>query len=421
MSSGAPSRRILLWTVFVVFCTITMIDASVGYTVLPVVGKVSYFQVLLLGAGLLGFGTLLRVGGDPRRSGARTMCRIIIAYLLFELLVVIPVAVWLDRATLPAILNAMSVRFTWLLFPVVLTLCADERARRVAGAVAVLAAACLAVWGVYSAATGGGGYYFEEGVSRWRVLSLGFGGLLLFAWPLVLALSRAAPRRYTAALLGISLVGLALTNSRSGLIAFAIAGLACIAMSGQIRRLVPWIVPAGLIAMVVGFLWGQQATGAFSYTLSHLFDVGSGNGADRLTRWRLAWDFFASRPFNDYVWSWRYYLVHLNNPYEPHNFVFQIGVYEGVAGLIFYGSVLTTALRGAWNWGRKDAEARVLIGYLIAYLVFCLLNTNWYGRGCIPLLIAAVAGLVARADQLRAADESRPPGAEVFANAPLPR
>lgn len=414
MTSGAVSRRLLLWTAFVIFCTLGMGYMPFAYQTLPVVGHVSYYQVLLLISGLLGATTLMRVASRPEPSKRRTMCRVLIAYLVFELLVVTPVALWLGAATLTAILSTMTVRFTWLLFPVMLAVCADDRGRRAAGVIAVAAASCLAMWSVYSAATGGGGYYSEAGEMRWRVLVLGGGGLLLFAWPLVVAASEAVPRRYAAFLLGVSLVGLALTNSRSGLIAFAIAGLACVAMSGQTRRLLSWIVPVGVIGTAAWLFWGQHVSDPFGYTFSHLFDISSGNGADRLMRWRLAWDFFVSRPFNDYVWSWRYYLVYVRDPYQPHNFVLEIAIFEGLAGLVFYGSMLTTALKGAWALGRTDAEARALIGYLIAYLVFSFQNADWYLPVNIALLVAALAALVARVDQLRAAGESCSPGAEVL-------
>jgi hypothetical protein len=393
---------VLLWVLFAAFCTLGAVDLSFAYV--TIVGHVTYYHLLLLAAAVVGTGTLMRTANASERSGSRTICRILIAYLLFEILVVAPVSIWLGRMTVNTIVGEISVRFTWLLFPVMLALCGDDRSRKTAGIAAVIAAVCLAVWTVYAAATGGGGYYVEEGVTRWRVLALGGGGLLLFAWPFALAMSRAVPRRYTAALLAISLLGVALTNSRSGLIAFAVAGVACMAMSGQIRRLVMWAVPAGLLAAAIGLAWGEQATGAFGYTLSHLFDISSGNGADRLVRWRLAWDFFASRPFNDYVWSWRYYLVYLSDLYPPHNFVLEIAVFEGVAGLAFYGSTLVTALRHAWAWGRKDAQARALLGYLVAYLVFSLQNADWYLPVSLALLVAALAGIVARVDQLRSAE-----------------
>ncbi|HEY5472571.1 MAG TPA: hypothetical protein VIK32_05205, partial [Candidatus Limnocylindrales bacterium] len=93
MSSGAQSRRMLLWTAFVVFCTLGMAYPSLVSLKLPVVGHITYYEVLLFAAALLGFGTLIRIAGAPVRSGARTMCRILISYLLFELLVVVPVAI----------------------------------------------------------------------------------------------------------------------------------------------------------------------------------------------------------------------------------------------------------------------------------------------------------------------------------------
>lgn len=411
MSRSALSRRMAVWVGFVAFCTVGLAYLPFAYQPLPVIGHFNYYEVLLVGAALLGSGTLLRVAGQRDRSLSRTICRILIAYMAFELLVVVPVAVWLGTAKLTTILDTMSVRFTWLLFPVMLMLCADDRARRIAGGVVVVAAACLVIWGLYSAATGGAGYYLEAGDLRYRVL---YGGTtLLFAWPFVLAASQPAADRYTAAFLAISLVGLLLANHRSGFIAFAIAGLVCVLMSGQFRRVVQWVVPIGALAAAVALVWRQQASAAFGYTLSHLMDLSAGTGADRLVRYRLAWDFFASRPINDYVWSWRYYLVYVRDLYQPHSFVFEIAVYEGVAGLLFYGSLLTTTLKHAWKWGTKDAEARALLGYVIVYLAFLAANANWYLPVNFALLVGAVAGLASRVDQLRSAEASAVPEGEV--------
>jgi len=419
MSSGALSRRLVMWTVFVVFCTLGMVYTELPWTKIPVVGTVTYFEVLLLMAGSLGALPLLRYAGVAERSGTRTMCRILIAYLAFELLAVIPVAVWLGTAKMTVILSELAVRFAWFLFPVVLAIGADEKSRGVAGTIVAIAAACLAVWGVYSAATGGGGYYLESGDLRYRVL---YGGaLVLFAWPFVLALSRDISRRSTIPLLAISLVGLVLTNMRSGYIAFAVAGFACLVMSQQVRRVVPWIVPAALIAVVVGLLWGQQASEALGYTISHLLDFSSGNGADRVARNALAWDFFARYPFNDWVWSWRYYLVYVHDTYGPHNFLLNVAVTEGIAGLTFYGSMLTVALHSAWKWGKRDAVARALAGYLLFYLIFALGNATWYVPVDIALFIAATAGLMARIDQLRAIEASGDPANEDEPDVRLPR
>jgi hypothetical protein len=401
MSDGAAARRTLLWAVFVAFCAVSIAYLPLAYA--PVFRSITYYDAILLVTGVLGSAALLRFAGTVGHSATRTMCRIVLAYLLFEVLVVIPVAIWLGTASVNTILGTIAIRFTWLLFPVVLVICANDRARRAASLVVLAAAVGLVAWGIFSAATGGAGYYLEDGAMRFRVL---YGGAIsLFAWPFLLVLSRAVPGRLAAAFLfGASLVGLALTNMRSGFIAFAVAGLLCIAMSGHVRRLVPWILPAALIAAVVGLLASQKAGDAFAFTLLHLFDTSTVTGADRVVRSALAWDYFASRPFNDYVWSWRYYLVYLKDPFIVHNFVFDIAVTEGVAGLLFYGSVLTVPLRGAWKLARTDTIARALVGYVVFYCVFQLANANWYLPNSMPLLVAAVAALVVRVDQLRAVE-----------------
>jgi O-antigen ligase len=209
-------------------------------------------------------------------------------------------------------------------------------------------------------------------------------------------------------LLAVTGVGLILINQRSTWIAFAVAGLACLVMSGQIRRVVLAMVPIALAATIVALIWGRQVSSVFDFPLAHLLDASSGTGADRIIRWRLAWEFFLTRPFNDWVWSWRIYLVDLLLPYPPHNFVLQIAVTEGVAGLAFCASVFWTGLRGAWSLGRRDAEARALVGWLIVAVVFLLLNASYYLPTSIPLLVAALAALASRLDWLRQAGVDGP-------------
>jgi hypothetical protein len=404
MSSASRTRALLLWVVFLAFCALGTGYLPFMYQTLPGFGHLTYYEVILVLAGLVGVLPLMRIATGSERGAQRTIGRIVLVYLLFELLVVIPIALWLGTATLNTILGAAVIRFTWLLFPVMVMLCADDRTRRIAGIVAAIAAGCLVVWGLYSAATGGAGYYLDAGELRFRVL-IG-GATLLFAWPFALAASQAVPRRYTALLLGVALVGLTLTNHRSGMIAFAIAGVACVTMSGRLRRLIPYAVPFVLLAAIVWLVWGQQLGTIFGYTVSRLLDFGSGNGADRVMRWGMAWDYFAARPINDFLWSWRYTLTSSNSALVAHNFVLEIAVAEGLAGLVFYASVLAVALRRAWKWGRKDAEARALLGYLIAYLVFVSANANWYQAINMPLFIAGVAALVVRVDRLSKAEAS---------------
>lgn len=410
-ASRHQAGALALWAGFVAFSMAAMIDIAFLDQKLPVVGKLTVYQALLGLTGLLGAGTLLRVAGGPRASAGRTAARIVIAYLLFELLAVIPVALWLDSAPPTQVLHVAAVRFTWLLLAVMLVIAGNDGVRKAASMVVIAAAVALVLYGTYLAVTGGGGFYREYGDVRFRIL---YGGAtLLFAWPLMLAASGAVPARWTPLLVGVSLLGLTFTNHRTGFIAAGVAVIAVLAMAGRIRRLAPLLVPLALVGVIVAILAAPQLGDVFGYTLSHLFDIKSGNGADRLMRWRLALDFFAARPVNDYLWSWRYYLIDLPLAYEPHNFMLEIGVTEGIAGMAFYGSLIGFAFKRAARWVRHDAEIRALVGYLIAYLVFCFGNASWYVPVNFALLVAGVAMTVSRADQLAgmAAHEETAPAA----------
>ena len=367
---------------------------------LPVIGPADLSHILVSVVVLSGFGALLSIAGSSEKGIARTACRAILAYSLYEVLLVLPVALWLGVASPKLIVATMSVRATWLLFPLVVLVTREAQARRLAGIVPVIAAIGVVAWGVYSAATGGGGYYVEAGELRYRVL---FGSAaLLVAWPFVLAVSGSASSRYNSPLLAVALVGLLLTNHRSGVVAFVVAGVVCLAMSGRVRRIVPTVVPLMLSAIVVYILWGRELSTALNYTFLRLLDSGSPNAVDRLLRWRLAGDFFLTHPFNDIVWSWRYYSGYLSNPLRlPHNFALEIAIQEGIAGLVFYGSMFWIVVRGTWSWGRRDAVARALIGWLVTYVMFSLFNANHYLALSMPLLVGALAALAARADGLQ--------------------
>jgi hypothetical protein len=401
MSRDAVSRRMALWAAFVAICAVAMAGGGVPPELALDMGsfRVTPYDLLLAFAFAFSLGDMFHALVDRKPSVTRTMARILAAYVLYLTLVLTPIGMWLGLSVVHVI-HGMTVRFAWLLVPTVWALCRNERTMRAAGLIPVIAAAALAVWGLYSAATGGAGFYYEAGDLRFRVL---WGGAtLLFAWPFVLAVSGASSRRLTPWLAGMSLVGLALTNHRSGVIAFGLVTVFALVASGRWRRLIVWVVPAALVAIIVALSAEQQLTRVFGYTMGSLLDLSSGNAVDRLARWELAWQAFASHPLTDYLWSGSYYLVYVKDAYPPHNFILEIAVTEGLAGLAFYGSVLWISLRAGWGWVRHDAVVRALVAYVIAYLTFSFANATLYQPATAPLLVAAVAAIAARVEQLRA-------------------
>lgn len=402
MTRGAVIRRMALWIVFVAYSAYFMALGAPPEPQLAVGPyQVTLYQLLVGAALAFSLGEMGRAVVDHEPSITRTITRLVALYMLFDALVVLPVGIGRGMS-FGAVAGAMAVRLTWLLLPTVVALCRDDRMSRAVGAVPLIATAGLAVWGLYFAATGGAGWYYEGGDIRYRVL---WGGCtLLFAWPLVVAASGAVSRRLAAAFVVVALIGLTLTNHRSGLVACAVAVIFCVVASGAWRRIVVAFVPVTLAVIIIGLVAEAQIRRLFGYTAGALLDFSSGTGADRMVRWRLAWEMFRSHPFNDYVWSWTYYLVHREDPSAPHNFFLEIATTEGLTGLVFYGSVLWTTFRAGWSWVRRDAIVRALVGYVIAYLTFSLANTTLYSHATAPFFVAAVAAIAARVEKLRAAE-----------------
>lgn len=396
MVRGPAGPSLLIWMLVVGYCAFGFVYAPL--VALRVVGPATLSQLMLFAAGVLGLTTLLRIAGSSERTVSRAMCRVLMIYLLYELLLVLPVALWLGGADFGSIVGTMTVRFSWLLFPIMLTVCADERARRLAGMAVIVAAAGLVAWGAYLAMTGGGGYFLDNGELRFRILPGTIA--LMAAFPFVLVVSGAVPRRHTVPLLAIAGLGLLLANHRSAVVAFAVAGLVCVALAGNFRRVLPVMVPTALVAVIIYLVWEQQLGRMLGYTLTRMFDVTSGTGLDRATRWRLAWDFSAHHPFNDLVWSWQTGARATGDAESPHNFVLEVLGREGVAGLVFYGTLLLGAMRSGWSRARSDAEVRALLGWLVFYVVFSLANANHYDPTSMPLLVAAIAATASRVDWL---------------------
>lgn len=399
MTSLALRSRMLFWIALVVYVVVRVTIVPEDDLVLVSLGsnKLMALDLIMLTGMFLGLGPLLRyAGGEP--SGTRTASRLLIAYFLYQVLVVVPIAIWLGGTTVTAVAREVEVRFAWIVLPIVLMLASDERTRGMTGAIVLAGAVAAGLIGAYIWATGGGGFYVEEGVSRFRVIT----GMatLLFAFPLVVSSSGAAPRGTSILLFVVSLAGLTMTNHRSGIIGFGVAAVACVLMSGRVRRLAYWAVPASIAGGLVVLLFGDEIGRMFGYSFGRLIDFGTGTGADRMGRWQAALAYVTSKPLNDYTWSWTYYGVRFKDAFPPHNFVLETGAVEGIAGFLFYAGMLTVALRRVWHRVRTDAHARALVGYLIAFGVFSFGNANWYAPVSMLLLAATIGGLVARGDAL---------------------
>lgn len=404
------NRPMLLWIALVassaVMAAVPGLSVSEGPPILVSLGPVNItvFDLLLVGGVILGTRVLLHSAGQTEPSLVRGTSRIVIAYFLYQVLVVVPFALWLGES-LPSVLRQIAVRFFWIFLPVLFTLFRDDRTRKSTYGALVTAAAALAVLGVYRALTGGGAFYVAAaGELRYRVL--GPLAVMFFAWPLAFAVSGLVRQRVAAVALAVlALVGQVLTNFRSGLIAMAFVGIVGLLTAGKARSIIIWAIPAALLASVIVLVAGPEVYGAFGYVFRHLLDFSSGTGADRVGRWGQALEFVQEHPFNDYIWSGIRYQLNATFK-DPHNFVLEILGNEGLVGLAFYATILVSVSRAAVKRVRYDAETRTAACFLGGYLIFSSLNANWYSQANMPLLVAAIAALAVRLDHLTEIEES---------------
>jgi hypothetical protein len=397
----APHGRIFgssAFVAFLLFSTVSMAYPPFADLRFPAVAglTVGVYDVLV---GLILIPALwaaIMILGAPHEhpAGVRMIMLLVIAYVVYQSVVVIPVAIAIGQAPIPWILRQVVSRYAILLVPLVYRAALDLRVERLVRVLPRFASLLLVLWGGYVLAVGQAGYYTEGGDTRFRVL---WGGsVLLFMWVFAdMLVSR--PSRGLIFWSAVSLTGLVLANHRSGYLMAGVAVLLAILVLRRMSRGVARSLVAAVSVGVVALLTPGVGSGAFYYVVARFLDATSGNGADRLMRWGLAVQFFVSRPFNDFVWSQRYYLVDLYANYPPHSFVLEIATIEGITGLLFFavflGAVVTIGFRNA---RRARVVAHMTI-YVTSYLVFCLLNTNFYSTVNNALLMSGIGLLLAGA------------------------
>ena len=354
----------------------SFVEIVVGY-----VGpfSVHIFDLLLLAATCAFlYAVSLHPVTDPS-AGNRTALRLIGAYVLYQVVVVMPVAAVVHGVHLGDAYSVLYVRVALVLVPFFYYVGLRHMSPRQVIGLVNLAAAALLLYAVYRYVFIGPVGDYDYGVFRLRIL---WGGsVLLFGWMVVtgLFLERRSLLGYVMGVGGI--LGIALVNQRSGYVALICALVAQFFMSLRIS----WRVVSVMVAVVILGIAMSMASPTFrnnaTYSLRTMFNAQADTSAeDRVQRSELAWNYLMTQPLGDYVWTGRYYLVDFGvgtTAFEPHNFVIQALDEQGwiSAGLLFaaIGSVLWLG----WSLRRKDRIASVMTTYLVFYLAFCLFNTSF--------------------------------------------
>jgi O-antigen ligase len=323
----------------------------------------------------------------------------ILLYCAYQLLIVFPFALDSAAGDWQWVVRQLLVRFWILGVPALFPSFRDAHMRRALLVLPLAAGAGLAIAGIARwAGTGAGffgsdAYYVEAGMVRFRVL---WGGAtLLFLWGVVQVAVGYPRGRWLWPLQVLSGIGLVLTNFRSGYLAAAVGVVVGLSLRArEIGRLLPRMLTA--VAACVLVIWAIGiGTASFGDVFGQLLEASVGNGADRLMRWRLAYEYFMQNPLTDYAWSRTYYSQPLVQQYPPHNFLAEIAVNEGLVGLVAWFSVVGVPFVAAMRVARRSPMAAMAVAYMTAYLAFCAFNTTFYALYNLGLMLFGVALLVA--------------------------
>jgi O-antigen ligase len=376
-----------------------------------------WFSVLLLAIGFLGHS---RAGFSSR---TRPIGYLVAAYMAYQLLVVVPVTV--AKGTYPplAALYAVTPRLSIVFVPFFALLVTRHWNGRMLSLMlegAALALFMVAAWRFLTGST----VTYEEATGRLRVLW--GGGTLLFGWLLVSRLFRERPKGRDLAFGLAGLVGILLINHRSAYIALIVSILAYVIARRRhtVRTIAVVMLAVGLVTLfILAFVPSLQSGLAYSFE-TFLNPNADANAGDRVERSQLGLQAFAAYPLGDVLWrpSSNYYLVDLGTAFfEPHNFVVQLLVKEGLVGFLAWSALLALALRAAFRNAQHDHASAVLGAYVVFYLVFCLFNANFYMSNNIVLLTAPL-GLIVWRDRVVSARALQvcPPTDVIAINQPSP-
>jgi hypothetical protein len=343
----------------------------------------------------------------------RVVLRLTGAYLLYQLVVVIPVAMfWHDIGPTEAY-RFVTARLALVLIPffyyVGLRYVRPERLVLLVN----VAATALLLYGLYRYVFIGPQGGWENGEFRLRVL---WGGsALLFGWLVVSGLIL-QPRPLYAYWMGLAgLLGIVLVNHRSGYVALVFATVSYVILSRRFTRRLVAIAVVALVGAALLAAVSPTIKQSAAYSLTTMFNPHADVTAqDRVERSALAWDYLRQHPLGDYVWNQQYYLVDLTDPFGPHNWVIYALNTQGWLSALLLFALVGSIMAAGWSVrGQKLGLAMTV--YLVFYLSFCLFNGNFESLENISLFAIAAALVLHTNRERLEGPEPAPEPADVLA------
>ncbi len=378
---------------FVLLTALSMAQASGRANVVIPLGPfaINSFDFLLaLSVAAFFYMVSLRMRPDAS-SLNRVVLRLIGAYLLYQLVIVLPVAVLWHDVSPTAVYGIITARLALVLIPFFYYVAL--RYLRPEGLVSLVnvAASALLLYALYRYVFVGPQGWSESGEFRMRLL---WGGsTLLFGWLAIAGLILQVKPFYAYCMGLGGLLGIVLVNHRSGYLAALFAAASYVILSRQISRRLVIITAAALIGGVLIAATSPVIRESATYSLTTAFNANADSTAhDRVERSALAWDYLQVHPLGDYVWTRQYYLVDLGpNPFGPHNWIIYALNSQGYVSASILFALVASIIVAGWRARKHSRIALAMTVYLVFYLSFCLFNANFETLENISLFAIAVA------------------------------
>jgi len=368
--------------------SINLVQLSAG----PV--NVYLFDLLLMPALLLLLVEALSTHGRCMPAANRTVVFLVVGYCAYQIAVILPVGVIFHDLTPITVVRDVENRVALILIPFVYLVGLKHTSARRVVLLVNISAALLALFVMYRYGTVGPVDVQAGTTGGLRLRALWGGATLLFAFLVLTSIFLARPSLVSYAAAGLGLVGITLTNHRSGYLALIVVVVPLVFHFRHASKRIVILVLLVASSAVLLLTASAAIRESTFYSLQTMLNPSADrNAIDRVDRAKLGFDYFMANPLGDFSWSHRHYLVYLaRGDFEPHNFVAQILSEQGIVGFAFIAAICFTLMAIAWR-NRADRMSAVMLACLVFYLLFCLFNTNILNVWNI-MLLAVPAGVI---------------------------
>jgi hypothetical protein len=378
-------------------------DNTIQHTLLPL----TLPQLAMGAAALWGLVLAIHDLASGSSSVPRPFVVVVLAYVGWELVVVLPAALLFKNAPWLDVLRTVTPRAA----PFLVAIWAARRAYPIVGPALLrhsvsVAAAFLGYWTL--------GLYVVNGPTTWmegdvvRLRMLWGSAAALFAWGILDGLIYSRRMWLSLIVLPGATAGLVLTNVRSAYLGLALALLVQVPLRHASRA----VLAVGVILLAwiaVGYMQPaiQQS---ILYSVARVPNPSVGDARDRVQRWSASWEYIESHYLGDRAQDgFPFLLTPRGRTYSSHDMFLEVLVSEGVAGLALVVALLTLTVKSARRYWRNDVVSFSLT-YLGFYVVFCVFNSTWYLAQVQLVLALCVAGALTTSAGSRTASARLPQG-----------